>query len=159
MKFVALLAVAAVRAADPEEAKTGATCADPKAFVCKKTDCCGTVTDKDAKAGVVAISDAAGSNYATFAKTVCLAKPADADTKEKADPNNAEKKIPGVGTAVEVKPAVVAKAADGDTPAVVAAAAVMGTFLCNASETADAGAASYMTVGAAAIIAAATLLQ
>ena len=48
---------------------------------------------------------------------------------------------------------ITAASDDGSTPAVT------GTFLCAAASDADAAGASYMTVGAAAVIAAAALLQ
>ncbi len=75
--------------------------------------------------------------------TVCAPAPTDEELKTNA-----------LGTVYEITAAV--PDAGGDTTKDVAA--VNGTFLCKAAD-GDAAAASYMTVGAAAIIAAATLLQ
>jgi hypothetical protein len=77
------------------------------------------------------------------ATTVCATTPTEAEITADAK-----------GTAYTITAAVAADAAAD--PVVAAADAVMGTFLCTA---AAGDAASYMTVGAAAIIAAATLLQ
>ena len=132
-------------AADEAKAATqvsGKTCADAKAFVCAATDCCGTVTDAD-KAKVKANETGATKGIAA---TVCAKKPTDDEIKTDAK-----------GTPFTVQVAVEASA-DGVTPVVVKADLVNGTFLCNAAAEAT-DAASYMTVGAAAIIAAATLLQ
>lgn len=152
MKFVALLMISAVAAdKEPAVAKTGDTCADAKAFKCAEADCCGTVSDLD-KATVKA-NEAA--KFKGFAATVCMEKPKEADTKKD------DKGVAGVGSSVVVVDAVAEKAKDdaAGTPKVDEVKEVKGTFLCNAAADADAGAASYMTVGAAAIIAAATLLQ
>ena len=155
MKFVALLMISAVAAdAEPKEVDAGASCKDVKTTKCKATDCCGTVSD--IKATTVKVGDATSLFKDNFA-TVCSTKPTADETKETEDAD--KKKVPGVGASVIVVKKVdeVKDATSGDvtTAAVVE---VKGTFLCNAAD-ADAGAASYMTVGAAAIIAAATLLQ
>merc|ERR1719199_215800 len=73
------------------------------------------------------------------ATTVCAPKPTEAELKADAK-----------GTVYTITAAVVADAANN----VAAADAVTGTFLCTA---ADAAGASYMAVGAAAVIAAAAL--
>ena len=144
MKFVALLMISAVAADDAKitETAAGTTCADATKTKCMATDCCGTVTD--------GATPAVKANEAVllkgFAATVCAKKPTDDEIKTDAK-----------GTPFTVQVAVEASA-DGVTPVVVKADLVAGTFLCNAAAEAT-DAASYMTVGAAAIIAAATLLQ
>ena len=156
MKFVALLLISAVAAdAEPKKAAAGETCADPKKAVCADTDCCGTVTDLGADPGTVTVSDAS-VKFKGIAKTVCMTKPA-ADTLK--ETGEGDKKKPGVGTVVEVVKKVDEAGTKGEDGYVAPVVKVEGTFLCNAAADADAGAASYMTVGAAAIIAAATLLQ
>jgi hypothetical protein len=140
MKFIALLLAASTVSADAAKIATGASCAADGAE-CDTGLCCGTVKDAEGAATPNLVAEL----LTTFA-TTCFAKPADAAT-------------PG---AYEIKAAAVAcdganVPADCGTVVIVAADAIAGTFTCNAA--ADAAAASYMTVGAAAIIAAATLLQ
>lgn len=130
-------------AADEAKAATqvsGKTCADAKAFVCAATDCCGTVTDAD-KAKVKANETGATKGIAA---TVCAKKPTDDEVTAK-----------GAKFVVVKAAAAVTEPVDKVADAVDE---VAGTFLCNAAAEAT-DAASYMTVGAAAIIAAATLLQ
>ena len=146
MKFIALLiaTVADADAAAADKIAINLSCAAEKAE-CAKDLCCGTVTD--AEAATLKANDAT-SAVATFAATVCFTTPTAEQLKTEAK-----------GLAFEVKakvPAVTGSADSADDKAEVPA--VMGTFLCNADAAAG-DAASYMTVGAAAIIAAATLLQ
>ena len=136
MKFVALLL--ATVSADDAKILAGLSCKAEKA-VCAEGLCCGTI--KDADKATVLVKDVT----AHFA-TVCSTKPTDKETD-------------GAAYAIQAAAAEVV-ADDTKDPKVVGVAAkvkVDGTFTCNAA--ADADAASYMTVGAAAIIAAATLLQ
>ena len=143
MKFIALL-LATVSAAEVAD-RGDCSAADA---TCVAASCCGTAKDLDG----VADGDKVAT-LITFFATVCSTKPA-ADDKP-ADVEIKEK--------VAVCDQACVDAAAALTPPVVKAvvtaevAAVKGTFTCNAA--ADASAASYMTVGAAAIIAAATLLQ
>jgi hypothetical protein len=139
MKFIALL-LAAVSAAEVAD-KGDCSAADA---TCIAASCCGTAKDADGVADADKVA-----TLITFFATVCSTKPADDATP----------------AAVEIKAEVaICTAADVTADAVKCPAettavtpAVSGTFTCNAA--ADAAAASYMTVGAAAIIAAATLLQ
>ena len=154
MKFVALLMISAVAADDAIKAvATGASCKDAKTTKCAETDCCGTVTDlKDATVKVGAATSLFKDNFAT----VCSTKPSAEETKETEVDS---KKVAGVGASVIVVAKVDEVKDDAGAVTTAAVVEVKGTFLCNAAGDADAGAASYMTVGAAAIIAAATLLQ
>lgn len=154
MKFVALLMISAVAADKVPEAETGKTCADATKFVCKKDDCCGTVRDKGTEVSTVANGDT--SLFKGIAATVCSKKPTADETKETGE---GEAKKAGVGATVTITAKVDEAGTKGEDGYVAPVALVEGTFLCNAAADADAGAASYMTVGAAAIIAAATLLQ
>lgn len=147
MKFVALLMISAVAAdAAPKEVAAGKSCKDAKTTKCAATDCCGTVTD--AKDASVKAADGATSLVKGFAATVCSTKPTDDETKDNGKG--------GKFVVVAKADAVGTEGADGYKAPVTE---VAGTFLCNADAAAAGDAASYMTVGAAAIIAAATLLQ
>ena len=131
MKFVALLL--ATVSADDVKIALGLSCKAEKA-VCAEGLCCGTAVDKkDATIKVPA-----------HAATVCSTKPT-ADEKD------------GAKYVVQAAAPLVAATTDPVAAEIPAKLLVEGTFTCNAA--ADADAASYMTVGAAAIIAAATLLQ
>ena len=141
MKFIALL-LAAVSAA---EVADGGDCSVADA-TCATASCCGTVKDKDG----VTDPNKVATLLTTFA-TTCAPTPAVADPV-----------VPGDYTvtaevAICTAADVTADAVKCPAETTAVTAAVMGTFTCNAA--ADASAASYMTVGAAAIIAAATLLQ
>ena len=139
MKFVALL-LATVSADEAAKILAGADCKAEKA-VCAEGLCCGTI--KDAEKATVLVKD-----VTAFFATVCSTKPT-ADQKDGA-PYVVQAKADAVTAVAKSEGVEEVKAADAKVK-------VDGTFTCNAA--ADGDAASYMTVGAAAIIAAATLLQ
>merc|ERR1712166_1532805 len=131
MKFVAALLISTVSAAAVADKASCATAGDTCTVV---ASCCGTVTGTGAPATKICSTKPAAAEEAAGAAYVITA--AVVEVK-----------------AVVAVAAVAAKAAVGATPAVVAVVEVKGTFKCAAAG------ASYMTVGAAALIAAATLLQ
>ena len=143
MKFVAALLISTVSAAAVADKASCATAGDTCTVV---ASCCGTVTGTGAPATKIcstkpaAAEEAAGAAYVITAAVVEVkAVVAVAAVAAKA--------------AVGATPAVVAVVEVKEVKAVAAVAEVKGTFKCAAAG------ASYMTVGAAALIAAATLLQ
>ena len=130
MKFVAALLISTVSAAAVADKASCATKGDTCTVT---TSCCGTVT---------------GTGAPTT--KICSKKPTATETAGA---------VYVITPAVKAVTAVAAKAAVGTTAAVVevkavtAVVEVKGTFKCAAAG------ASYMTVGAAALVAAATLLQ
>ena len=141
MKFVAALLISTVSAAAVADKASCATAGD----TCTNTlSCCGTVTGTGAPATKICSTKPTTAEATTGASYVITA--AVKEVKEVKEVKAVKASGTGATAVKEVKAVAAVKA-------VKAVVEVKGTFKCAAAG------ASYMTVGAAALVAAATLLQ